>query len=130
MNLALLIRSGLPLHEAIHSLKGIFESNVVYQASLMSVDKRVASGGTLAAGLEESGVFTAFVTRMVRIGEESGTLVEVLDQVQLFYKRKVEAVVTRTASLLETVAILGMGLTVAVILCAIYLPLFSMASGV
>ena len=48
----------------------------------------------------------------------------------LFYKRKVASVVGRVTGVLETVSILGMGVAVAVILCAIYLPLFSMASGV
>ncbi len=129
-NMALLLRAGLPLHNSINSLNGIFQSNVVYQRALGVVDKRVGSGGKVADALEEAGVFTAFVSKMVRIGEESGTLIEVLDQVDLFYKRKVKNVVGRVTGALETVAILGMGVAVAVILCAIYLPLFSMASGV
>lgn len=129
-NLALLLRAGLPLHDAIASLKGIFETNVVYRDAMDGIGVRVGSGGQLAAALEESGVFTAFVCKMTRIGEESGTLTEVLDQVEVFYRRRVESVVERVTGTLETVAILGMGVAVSVILCAIYLPLFSMASGV
>ncbi len=129
-NMALLLRAGLPLHSSIHALQGIFQSNVVYQNALTIVNRRVGSGGRVADALEESGVFTAFVSKMVRIGEESGTLIEVLDQVDLFYKRKVASIVGRVTGTIETVAILGMGVAVAVILCAIYLPLFSMASGV
>ena len=129
-NLALLLRAGLPLHEAIGSLQGIFHSNVVYQQALKGVSKSVGSGTTLADSLEDAGVFTQFVAKMVRIGEESGTLIDVLDQVDLFYRRKVSTIVTRVTKALETVSILGMGVAVAVILCAIYLPLFSMASGV
>ena len=129
-NLALLLRAGLPLHEAIGSLQGIFHSNVVYQQALKGVSRSVGSGGTLAESLEQTGVFTAFVAKMVLIGEESGTLTEVLDQVDEFYRRKVGTIVTRVTKALETVSILGMGIAVAVILCAIYLPLFSMASGV
>ena len=129
-NMALLLRAGLPLHNAIHSLQGIFNSNVIYQAALTNINRRVGSGGKVADALEESGLFTPFVSKMVRIGEESGTLIEVLDQVDLFYKRKVASVVGRVTGVLETLSILGMGVAVAVILCAIYLPLFSMASGV
>lgn len=129
-NLALLLRAGLPLHDAIHSLKGIFETNVVYRDAMDAVGARVGSGGQLAGALEETGVFTAFACKMTRIGEDSGTLTEVLDQVELFYRRRVESVVERVTGTLETVAILGMGVAVSVILCAIYLPLFSMASGV
>lgn len=129
-NLALLLRAGLPLHDAIRSLEGIFETNVVYRDAMTEVGRGVGSGGQLALALEETGVFTAFVCKMCRIGEDSGTLTEVLDQVEVFYRRKVESVVERVTGTLETVAILGMGVAVSVILCAIYLPLFSMASGV
>ncbi len=129
-NLALLLRAGMPLHDAIISLRGIFQSNVIYQASLNGVSGRVGSGGSLADALDETGVFTPFVVKMVRVGEESGTLIEVLDQIDEFYARKVASIVGKVTGMLETVAILGMGIAVAVILCAIYLPLFSMASGV
>jgi type II secretory pathway component PulF len=129
-NMALLLRAGLPLHEAIASLKGIFESNVVYRDAMDDVGRRVGAGGKLADALEETGVFTAFACRMTRIGEESGTLTVVLDQLEVFYRRRVELVVERATKTLETAAILGMGVCVSVILCAIYLPLFSMAAGV
>ncbi|MCE9638480.1 MAG: type II secretion system F family protein [Planctomycetes bacterium] len=129
-NLALLLRAGLPLHDAIASLEGIFETNLVYRDAMASVGEKVGSGGSLASALEGTGVFTAFVCKMTRIGEESGTLTEVLDQTDNFYRRRVESVVLRITGTLETIAILGMGVAVSVILCAIYLPLFSMASGV
>ena len=67
--------------------------------------------------------------KMVNVGEESGTLTQVLDQIDTFYARKVGAIVERVTGTLETVAILGMGVAVAVILCAIYLPLFSLAGA-
>ena len=59
-----------------------------------------------------------------------GAEVSLRQFVELFYRRRVESVVERVTGTLETVAILGMGVAVSVILCAIYLPLFSMASGV
>lgn len=129
-NVALLIRAGLPLLDAIESMKGIFENNVVYQAAMHRIQRQVGSGGGIASALEQTGLFTSFTISMTRIGEDSGALADVLEEVEEFYARKLESVVERITGVLETVVILGMGITVAVILCAVYLPLFSMASGV
>jgi len=129
-NVALLLRAGLPLMDAIVSMQGILATNAVYEEAMATVAKHVERGGNLADGMEKAGVFTTFVVSMARIGEGSGTLPEVLDEVEKYYRRKVEVVVTRCTGTMETAVILFMGVTVAVILCAVYLPMFSAASGV
>jgi len=128
-NMVLLLHSGLPLLEAINSMQGVFQGNAVYCESLQRVKQRVAGGGRLAVALEETGLFTSMVVSMVRVGEESGELAAVLDQVASYYRKRVEALVERLTSMVEPVVILGMGITVAVILTSIYLPMFQMASG-
>ena len=90
---------------------------------------RVASGGGLASALEETGLFTSMMVSMVRVGEESGELAAVLEQVAVYYRKRVEALLERLTGSIEPIVILGMGITVAVILSAIYLPMFQMASG-
>jgi type IV pilus assembly protein PilC len=130
INVALLLRAGLPLLETIQSLQGIFHGNWVYEQSMTKVRKHVERGGTMADGLEQTGVFTSFLVSMTRIGEESGTLPEVLDETEAFYRTKVETLIGRVTGLMETVVILFMGVAVAVILTSIYLPMFSMAGGV
>lgn len=129
INVALLLRSGLPILEAIEAMHGIY-TNQVYKDALLRVRQHVERGGPLAEGMERTGLFTTFMVSMARTGEASGTLPDVLDEVEIFYRRKVETVAERLASTLETVVILGMGVAVAVILCSVYLPMFSMAGGV
>jgi type IV pilus assembly protein PilC len=129
-NVALLLRAGLPLLDAIVSMRGILGSNAVYEDAMRRVAQHVERGGNLADGMEQSGCFTSFVVSMTRIGEGSGTLPDVLDEVDVFYRRKVELVVGRLTGTLETAVVLFMGVTVAVILCAVYLPMFSAAGGV
>ena len=128
-NMVLLLRSGLPLLEAITSMQGVFHGNAIYRDALRRVQHRVAGGGGLASALEESGLFTSMMISMVRVGEESGEMVAVLDQVALYYRKRVEATIQRLTGMIEPVVILGMGVTVAVILTSIYLPMFQMASG-
>ncbi len=128
-NMVLLLRSGLPLLEAIGSMQGVFQGNVVYCQALGRVRRRVAGGTRLTAALEETGLFTSMVVSMVRVGEESGELATVLEQVSTYYRKRVEAMLERLTGMIEPVVILGMGITVAVILTSIYLPMFQMASG-
>ena len=129
-NLALLLRAGMPLLDSLYALDGIFEKNVPYRESLAEVQKRVSSGGTLANGLKEARLFTPIMCNLVRVGEESGQLPLVLEQVSAYYKQKVAALASRITAMIEPCIILGMGVTVAVILTAIYLPMFNMGGAV
>jgi len=129
-NLALLLRAGMPLLDSLYAMDGIFEKNIPYRESLHEVQKRVASGGTLAAGLNEGKLFTPIMVNLVRVGEESGQLPLVLEQVSAYYKQKVAALAARITAMIEPCIILGMGVTVAIILTAIYLPMFNMGGAV
>jgi type IV pilus assembly protein PilC len=128
-NMVLLLRSGLPLLEAIESMQGVFQNCAVYREALQHVQHRISSGDRLATAMEETGLFTSMVVSMVRVGEESGEMVTVLDQVATYYRKRVEALLQRLTGMIEPMVILGMGVTVAVILTSIYLPMFQMASG-
>ena len=129
-NLALLLRAGLPLNRAIESMVGIFDKNIVYQVALRDVQGSVERGGQLGDAAERTELFTTITVAKLKIGEESGTLPKVKDEVEVFYSRKLETVVERMSGSVETLVILFMGVTTAGILSAVYLPMFSMAGGV
>jgi type IV pilus assembly protein PilC len=129
-NMALLLRAGMPLLDSLYAMDGIFEKNLPYKDSLAHVQKRVSSGGSLAGGLAEAHLFTPIMCNLVRVGEESGQLPLVLEQVSSYYKQKVAALAARITAMIEPCIILGMGVTVAVILTAIYLPMFNMGGAV
>ena len=73
-NIALLLKSGIPMLETLAVLEGVFHTSPIYRDALARVQTRVAAGRPLAASLEETGLFTTMITNMVRIGEESGQL--------------------------------------------------------
>ena len=129
-NIALLLKSGIPMMETLNVLEGIFLTNPVYRDGLARVQNRVAAGRSLGASLEETGLFTTMITNMVRIGEESGQLALVMEQIAPYYKEKMESMIARVTKLLEPVIIMGMGSTVAGLMLSIYLPMFEMAGKV
>jgi type IV pilus assembly protein PilC len=128
-NLSMLLKSGTPLLEALRIMPELFQNQGVYAPALQWIYHSVGKGTSVAASLERTGIFTPMVINMVRVGEESGTLTQVLEEIATFYRGKVEVLVTRVTGMMEPVIVIFMGVSVGVILMSIYLPMFQMASG-
>lgn len=129
-SLALLLKSGVPLLEALDALTGVFHTNPVYRDALTHAQVNVASGRPLALALEETGLFASMVTNMVRIGEESGQLAGMMEQLAPYYKEKTESLVMKMTKLLEPAIIVTMGAAMAAVMVAIYMPMFDMAGKI
>jgi type IV pilus assembly protein PilC len=129
-NIALLLKSGVPMLETIGVLEGVFHTSPVYREALEVVHNRVAAGRPLATSLEETGLFTTMITNMVRIGEESGQLSAVMEQMAPYYKEKMESLIGKVVKLMEPCVIVFMGTTVAGLMLSIYMPMFEMSGKV
>jgi len=129
-NIALLLKSGIPMLETLSTLESVFQTNPVYRDAIGRVQSRVASGRPLAASLDETGLFTTMVTNVVNIGEQSGQLASVMEQIAPYYKEKMETMIGRVTKLLEPIIIMFMGTTVAGLMLSIYMPMFEMAGKV
>lgn len=129
-SISLLLKSGVPMLETMNTLIGVFHTNPLYRKALTIAQTKVASGRPLAASLEETGLFPSMMTDMVRIGEESGQLAVVMEQIAPYYKEKMETLVLKVTKMLEPVIIMGMGSTIAGLMLAIYLPMFEMAGKI
>ncbi len=129
-NIALLLKSGIPMLETMSVLSGVFHQNPIYRDGLERARARVAGGRSLAVALDETGLFTSMICDMVRIGEESGQLFQVMEQLAPFYKEKMEGLIAKVTKLLEPIIIAGMGVTIAGLMLSIYMPMFEMAGKV
>jgi type IV pilus assembly protein PilC len=129
-NIALLLKSGIPMLETLSALEGVFHTSPLYRNAMARVQARVSAGRPLAASLEETRLFTTMMSNMVKIGEESGQLAAVMEQIAPYYKEKMEGMITRVTKLLEPFIIMGMGITIAGLMMSIYMPMFEMAGKV
>ncbi|MGB0953154.1 MAG: type II secretion system F family protein [Planctomycetota bacterium] len=127
-NVSILLGAGVPVLETIDAMKGIYSYNPVYQNSMKKVAQHVGRGGNLSDAMESTGLFTVFMSNMARIGEQSGTLPEVLEELSGFYRTKVEVFAGRIASQIETILIAMMSVVVGAVLISLYLPLFEMSA--
>lgn len=128
-NLALLLKSGTPLLEAVEICKSLFLTFPAYRDALTLVHARVSGGKDVASSLDRARLFTPLLVNMVRVGEESGSLPEVLDQLDVYYADRVNQLVETVSALMEPAIIIFMGVVVGGLLSSIYIPMFKMASG-
>jgi type IV pilus assembly protein PilC len=129
-NLALLLKSGVPMLETMHTLTGIFQTSPIYRDALHRVATRIAAGKSLHLALIETGLFLPMLTSMVQVGEESGQLAQVMDQISPFFKEKMETMILKVTKMVEPIIIMGMGSSIAGLMLAIYMPMFEMAGNV
>jgi type IV pilus assembly protein PilC len=129
-NLSLLLRSGVPMMETINTVQGIFQTSPIYRDALERVAARVAAGRPLHASLQETGLFLPMLVSMVQVGEESGQLPVVMEQVAPYYKEKMETMILKVTKMLEPITIMFMGTSIAGMMLAIYMPMFEMAGSV
>lgn len=127
--LELLLESGCPLLEALRTTQEVFREDALYFNALGSAHASISRGNTLVAALWGTHLFTNMVLNLVKVGEESGTLPKVLNQLTLYYGARVELAVQRLTSLLEPCIVIGMGLVMGVMLASLYIPMFELAGG-
>ncbi len=121
--LASLTAAGVPLLQALE-ITGRTGGNIAVEESMDGVIASVKRGGTIAAPLAQAPIFPSIVTHMVGVGEETGTLDQMLDRVAEFYEEQVEASVKALTSILEPIMIVVIGGIVGFIVISMYLPLF------
>ncbi|TWU08188.1 type II secretion system F family protein [Stieleria varia] len=129
-NLALLLRSGVPMLETMQTVADVFAGQPPYRDAIEYARNRMAAGRSLADGLEESGLFTGMMVNAVRVGEESAQLGRVMEEIAPYYNEKTQAFMARVTKLAEPLIIMIMGAVISVVMLAIYIPMFEMAGNV
>ena len=129
-NLALLLKSGVPMLETMQTVADVFASQPPYRDAIEHAKNRMAAGRTLADGLDESGLFTSMMVNAVRVGEESAQLGRVMQEIAPYYREKSQAFMARVTKLAEPAIIMVMGAVISVVMLAIYIPMFEMAGNV
>jgi general secretion pathway protein F len=119
-----LLGNGVSLLKAI-SIAIDTVDNVVIRESLQVLPPAVKAGKRMSVALEESGMFTPMVIQMVRVGEESGSLDNMMLELARVFDDHVQSGVKRGLTLLEPVLILTMGFLIAVIIIAILMGILS-----
>ncbi|AMP16923.1 type II secretion system F family protein [Collimonas pratensis] len=127
--LATMFAAGVPLVESLDSVGGA-SGNAVYLDATKKIQSEVSTGTSLTTAMENANVFPNMVTQMVSIGEESGSLDQMLGKVADFYEAEVDDAVASLSSLMEPLIMVILGVLIGGLVIAMYLPIFKLGSVV
>lgn len=122
-NLGVMVSQGVPVLQALE-VTGRNLSNAILQQAAAKIQEAVREGSSIAAAITASGQFPVFVSNMVAVGEESGTLDAALLKVAGTYEREVDRVIQTLTTILEPALLVLVGGVVMFIVLAMLLPVF------
>lgn len=128
-NLSMMLSAGVPLMTALE-LVGPSTNNYVMEKAFEDTRAAMASGRNFSTTLATHDVFPPFVSQMILVGEDSGTLPDMLNSVADFYEDEVKELTDSLASAIEPVMIVGIGGLIGGMIVALYMPMFSMFSAI
>ncbi len=120
-----MLKSGVPILGALEIVADTAGNRIISDA-VLSARENVRQGEGLQGPLSESPVFPPMVTRMVGIGEKTGSLETLLEKISEFYDDQVRSTVKQLTSLIEPLMIATMGIMVGTICLAVFLPIFEL----
>ena len=117
--------AGVPLIEALESAAGA-AGNAVYRDAIRYMKSEVAGGEQMNIAMRTTNVFPPMVVQMVAIGEESGSVDDMLGKIATIYEREVDDMVDGLTSLLEPIIMAVLGVVIGGLIVAMYLPIFQL----
>jgi type IV pilus assembly protein PilC len=121
--------AGVPLVESLDAVGGA-SGNLVYVSATKRIQTEVSTGTSLTTSMANTKLFPSMVLQMTQIGEESGSLDNMLGKIADFYEREVDDAVAALSSLLEPIIIVFLGVVIGGLVIAMYLPIFKLGAVV
>jgi type IV pilus assembly protein PilC len=126
-SLATLVGAGTPLVPALEISSGAIANRSISEA-VSSVVPKVREGAELWRSLENTHQFTSLTVEMIKVGEATGALEDMLTNTADFYDESIETALQKLITLIEPVILIVMGGVIATILLSVYLPMFTIIS--
>jgi type IV pilus assembly protein PilC len=125
--LATLLGGGIPLVNAIDVAARSIKNQYIAR-ELHTAGQQVREGRALAAAMGDSGAFPDVALKMVEVGEQTGALQEMLNSLSDFFDEEIETNLDRFVTLVEPILLIIMGIVIAGLLLALYMPLFNLSN--
>jgi type IV pilus assembly protein PilC len=124
-NLSMMLDAGVPIIQAL-SIVGQASNNWKIEGAVRDIQESIRKGKSFAGPLAKADVFPAMVAQMVAVGEESGTLVEMLASIADFYEDEVETATSQLSATIEPLLIVIIGIVIGGMVVSLYLPIFTL----
>jgi general secretion pathway protein F len=127
-SLGMLLRGGMPLVTSLQMVSDLLESSLRGQLALASTSIR--EGHALSGAMEQYGLTTPVALRMLRVGERTGRMGEMMERIAAFYEEETARWVERFTKLFEPLLMVFIGLVIGVIVVLMYFPIFELAGSI
>lgn len=126
-SMAIFIKSAVPLVKVLGVVELLVDNKYVSEKVAIAKEE-IKRGRSIADAFDDADVFDPMLVQMIRVGEETGKLEEMLFRLATIYEKKTEIGIKRLVALIEPVFTLVVGIIVAIIIVAMALPIFDMSS--
>ena len=127
--LGTLIKSGVPILQGLETVSKTAGNKVIEKAIDSSRDS-IKEGGRISDPLKKAGIFPPMVIQMISVGEETGSLDNMLTKIADFYDTEVDTAVKGLTSMLEPLIMIFLGIVIGTIVIAMFMPMFSLGEMV
>ncbi len=127
-NLQTLLSGGIPIVRALQITADVV-GNQVYRGIMLEAVEGVRGGSNISDAFSRHPEIPTLLTQMIRVGEETGKLDQILKAISRFYAREVDSVVDNLVSLIEPILILILGLGIGLIVASVLLPIYNLANA-
>ncbi|MCR5687012.1 MAG: type II secretion system F family protein [Lachnospiraceae bacterium] len=128
--LSTLLRAGVPMLEALEITGNSMDGNILFQRAVYQARDQVGNGVSLSKPIKMSGLFPPMVVHMVSIGEETGELEDMLENIAEYYEEEVAEATEQMMAVMEPLIIVVLAVIVGVIIMAILQPMLTLYDAV
>ena len=125
----ILLKSGMTMIEILENLRRML-GNQVYTTKFDYVIEEVKRGKRIATSIEATRLFPTMLTEMINVGEQSGNIEEVLESTGSYFDEQVEMSIAKAVSIIEPIAIIILGMLVAIVVLSVIVPMMSMMNSI
>ena len=127
-SLGMLLQGGMPIIAALQLVEGLLHASMRNRLALAS--NSIREGGSISQAMDKHGLTTSLASRLLRVGERSGRMGEMMERVAAFYEDETARWVERFVKLFEPLLMVFVGLAIGVIVVLMYLPIFDLAGSI
>ena len=126
--LGMLLKGGTPILAALKSVSGLLDAAL--QQQMQQATNAISEGQTISIAMENSGLTTPIAVRMLRVGERSGKIGDMMERIAAFYDEELSRWIEWFTKLFEPILMLFIGLIIGAVVLLLYMPIFELAGNI
>ena len=126
--LGMLLKGGTPILAALKSVTGLLDAAL--QKQMQQATTAISEGQAISIAMEHAGLTTPIAVRMLRVGERSGKIGDMMERIAAFYDEELSRWIEWFTKLFEPILMLFIGLVIGVVVLLLYMPIFELAGNI